>query len=62
MAACCAVQDESLAAASHALAILGLAGELASQEASGPGSFRTALLDRLYALERTELEAGARIQ
>jgi len=62
MAACCTVEEDALAAASHALAILGLAGELAAEEAVGPASFRTGLIDRLYSLDRDSLEAGARIQ
>jgi hydroxyethylthiazole kinase len=71
MTACCAVEGDALKAASHALAILGLAGELAilglageraAAEASGPASFRAGLIDRLYDLDQDSLEAGARIQ
>jgi hydroxyethylthiazole kinase len=62
MAACCTVEEDTLAAASHALAILGLAGELAAEEAAGPASFRTGLIDRLYSLDQESLDAGARIQ
>lgn len=62
MAACCAVEEDALTAASHALAMLGLAGELAAEEAAGPASFRAGLIDRLYGLDRESLEAGARIQ
>jgi hydroxyethylthiazole kinase len=62
MAACCRVEEDALTAASHALAILGLAGELAAEGVSGPASFRTDLIDRLYSLDRDSLEAGARIQ
>ena len=62
MAACCAVEADALAAASHALAILGLAGERAAASAAGPASFRTGLIDTLYGLDQDSLEAGARIQ
>ena len=62
MAACCTVEEDALEAASHALAILGVAGELAAEEASGPASFRMSLIDRLYSLDQDSLEAGARIQ
>ncbi len=62
MAACCTVEEDALEAASHALAIVGLAGELAAEEASGPASFRMSLIDRLYSLDQDSLEAGARIQ
>ena len=62
IAACCSVEEDALAASSHALAILGLAGELAADEAAGPASFRTSLIDRLYTLDQAGLDAGARIQ
>jgi hydroxyethylthiazole kinase len=62
MAACCTVEEDALAAASHALAILGLAGELAAEEAAGPASFRMGLIDRLYSMDQDSLDAGARIQ
>jgi hydroxyethylthiazole kinase len=61
-AACCAVEPDPMAATAHALAILGLAGELAAAEAAGPGSFRARLLDELYNMDEAVLEAGARIQ
>jgi len=62
IAACCRVEEDALAAASHALAALGLAGELAAADAAGPASFRSSLIDRLYGLDRESLVAGARIQ
>lgn len=62
IAACCRVEVDALAAASHALAILGLAGELAADGAAGPASFRSGLIDRLYGLDQEALEAGVRIQ
>ena len=61
-AACCAVEPDPMAATAHALAMLGLAGELAAAEAAGPGSFRVRLLDELYNMDQEALEAGARIQ
>ena len=62
IAACCAVTPGPLAATAHALAILGLAGELAASEARGPGSFRVRLVDVLYNMDEEALAAGARIQ
>ncbi len=61
-AAACAVEPRPLAATSHMLAILGLAGELAAAECQGPGSFRTCLVDVLYNLDEESLEAGVRIE
>lgn len=59
--AAAAVCPDPLRAAVDALAILGVAGQRAAAVASGPGSFRVALLDALYALEPEELDAEARI-
>ena len=60
--ACCAVNQDHLAATAHGLAILGLSGELAAMEARGPASFRVNLLDALYNLDEAALVTGARIQ
>ncbi len=62
VAACCTVEEDALVAAANGLAILGLAGELAAHDATGPASFRTGLIDRLYSLDQDSLDAGARIQ
>ena len=59
--ACLAVQRDPLAAAVDGLTMLGVASELAMPRASGPGSLQVELLDRLYALEPTQLARLARI-
>jgi hydroxyethylthiazole kinase len=51
---------DAVFAAAAALAVIGLAGEMAAREAPGPGTFRTRLLDALYAMDRESL-AGVRI-
>jgi hydroxyethylthiazole kinase len=53
--ACAAVQPDPLLAAAHALAILGVAGELAAERARGPGSLQLELLDALYLLDSSAL-------
>ncbi len=60
--ACLAVAPSPLAASVHALAILGVAGEIAARKATGPGSFRSALIDTLHALDREELDRAADIE
>ncbi len=60
--ACCAVSEEPMEATAHALAIMGLAGELAAAEAAGPGSLQVGILDRIYNLDEPTLTDGARIQ
>lgn len=60
--ACCAVGRDAMSATVHALAIMGLCGELAAAQAQGPASFRTRLIDTLYNLDAETLTQGARIQ
>jgi len=55
-----AVADDFVAAAAAALAYFGYAAELAAQAASGPGTFRACLLDRLAQLGPEDLLAGVR--
>jgi hydroxyethylthiazole kinase len=55
-----ASHDDAVFATAAALAVMGVAGEVAARAAAGPGSFRTALLDALYAMDETMLK-GVRI-
>jgi hydroxyethylthiazole kinase len=50
-----------IAAAVAGLAALGVAGEIAAETASGPGSFAVGILDALAGLDGELLEARARI-
>ena len=75
VAAFVAIEPDDLLAAAAALACYGLAAEMAAAQgaagadtrrskapgAFGPGSFKVALLDRLYHLSADDLAAGARI-
>jgi hydroxyethylthiazole kinase len=54
-------RDRPLDAAAAALAAFGVAGEDASREAKGPGSFHVGLYDALAGLEPVTLDARARI-
>lgn len=56
-----AVTPDALAAATDALTVLGVAGELAAERAPGPGTLQVALLDALYTLDETTIAARARI-
>lgn len=51
VAACCAVEDSPLVAASAATAVLTVAAEVAERTSSGPGSFASALLDALAVVD-----------
>lgn len=56
-----AVEPDALAATVAALAVFGVAGELAAEQARGPGSLQVELLDALYALDAATLTARARV-
>jgi hydroxyethylthiazole kinase len=45
-----AVNPSPFRAAVHAMAVMGIAGELAAEKAEGPGSFQVRFLDALYRL------------
>jgi hydroxyethylthiazole kinase len=49
-------------AATHAMVLLGVAGEIAAQRATGVGSFQVQLFDALSALAPEELEQHARVE
>ncbi|GBC63882.1 hydroxyethylthiazole kinase [Desulfonema ishimotonii] len=57
-----AIDDDPVCAAASALAFFGLAGEVAAQHASAPGSCMIQLLDALYTVTPEDLKAGARIR
>jgi len=60
-AAFAAVDGSPLLAATQAMVVLGVAGELAAERAPGPGSFQAQLFDTLHALGPDELERRARV-
>jgi hydroxyethylthiazole kinase len=57
-----AVDDDPLRAAVTALAFFGLAGEVAGNRASAPGSFMIQMLDALYTITPAELTKGCKIE
>jgi hydroxyethylthiazole kinase len=61
VAACLAVEDDALRAAAAALVMLGVAGELAAEQAEGPGSFAAAIIDALYRLDAATIKARAKV-
>ncbi len=56
-----AVADDPLLGTAAALAAFGVAGELAAADAAGPGTFKAALIDRLYSLTPELLAERAKI-
>ena len=60
-AAFLAIENDPFVATAAALLAFGVAGGIAGERASGPGSFPAALLDALYALDKHTLEEKARV-
>lgn len=56
-----AANDDYFTATTSALAVMGVAGEIAAEQASGPGTLQVRLLDALYALDQATLDTRARI-
>ncbi len=50
-----AVNPDTFRAAAHAMAILGITGEMAATIAKGPGSLQLILLDTLYGLKKSDI-------
>jgi hydroxyethylthiazole kinase len=61
LAACLAVEPDAFRAAGAALAIMGVAGELAAEQCAGPGSFAIAIVDALHNLDGRALLARAKV-
>ncbi len=59
--ACLAVESDAWVATAAGLLILGVAGQIAGANASGPGSFAVAILDAVYALDQATLIGRARV-
>jgi hydroxyethylthiazole kinase len=57
-----AVDSDPVSATATALAFFGLAGEVAGQSASAPGSFMIRMLDALYTITPDELKEGCKIE
>ena len=55
IAAFCAVQTDYALAATSAMAVMGIAGELACPSAKGPGSLQVQFLDTLYHLQTEDI-------
>jgi hydroxyethylthiazole kinase len=50
-----AVNRWPLRAAAHAMAVMGIAGEMAIKDCHGPGTFQVRFLDALYLLREADI-------
>ncbi|MCX6560890.1 MAG: hydroxyethylthiazole kinase [Candidatus Aminicenantes bacterium] len=57
-----AVNPSPFAAAVHAMAVMGIAGEMAAEGASGPASLQVRFLDALYALSAEAVRSRLRLE
>jgi len=62
VAACHAVEPDAWVAAAAGLLLIGIAGEVAAEQARGPGSFAVAVLDALHGLDAGTIAQRARIE
>jgi hydroxyethylthiazole kinase len=57
-----AVNPSPLKAAAHAMAVMGIAGEIAAESSPGPGSFQMHFLDALFLLEAADIERRLKME
>jgi hydroxyethylthiazole kinase len=57
-----AVENNYFAAAVQAMAVMGIAGEMAAEAAAGPGSMQMHFLDKLYCLKEEDIRKHLKIE
>lgn len=57
-----AVNPSPLKAAAHAMAVMGIAGEMAAEQSSGPGGFQSVFLDVLFRLGESDVTRRLKAQ
>ena len=57
-----AVNPSPLRAAAHAMALNGIAGEMAAERSKGPGTFQASFLDALFLVEENDLQQRLRME
>lgn len=57
-----AVQEDAFLASVSAMALLGICGQLAAQEAQGPGSLQLHIVDKLYTITEEEFYALLKLE
>jgi len=53
----CAINDDPLVAATHAMAAMGICGEIAAAQSEGPGTLQVHLIDAFYNLNNEQINA-----
>jgi hydroxyethylthiazole kinase len=57
-----AVNPSRFQAAANAMALMGIAGEIAAESCSGPGSFQTSFLDALYNIRESDIKSRLKME
>jgi hydroxyethylthiazole kinase len=57
-----AVNPSPWNAAAHAMAVMGIAGELAAMDSPGPGTFQVRFLDALYLLAESDIRSRLKLE
>jgi hydroxyethylthiazole kinase len=57
-----AVEPDTTLAAAQTMVVMGIAGELAAQEAKGPGTLQLHFIDALYCMTKNDVDARIRVQ
>ncbi len=57
-----AVNPSPLRSAAHAMAVMGIAGEMAAERSAGPGSLQVNFLDALYALDENDIQSRLKME
>ena len=57
-----AVDQDPLTAAAKAMAVMGIAGEIAAEQSSGPGSLQMHFIDALYRLTKEDIERRLKVE
>jgi hydroxyethylthiazole kinase len=57
-----AVNPSPLKAAAHAMAVMGIAGEIAAERSRGPGSFQMHFLDALFLLAESDIDSRLKME
>ncbi len=57
-----AVEDDYIRAAAHAMAIMGIAGEIAAEGAGGPGTLQVRFFDTLYRLTIGDIDTRLKME
>jgi hydroxyethylthiazole kinase len=58
----CAVNKDYSLASANAMAIMGIAGEIAYENSNGPGSLQTNFLDALYNISKEEIQTRLKLR